>query len=534
MRIVTPLEMREMDARATSEFLIPEEILMERAGMAVSSACREILGASSQVSRRIVALAGPGHNGADALVALRDLASRGYPAEAILLSSDVRGGTASARECSRLERMGVSVIFWSDPGARHRVSHAALVIDGLFGTGFRGEGPAGGAREMIEATNRAGASGVPVICVDIPSGVDGLTGAVPGVAIRGLRTVTFGAPKWGLLCDPGTRYAGEIYLSLIGFPRALLAGGNLSCLISAEARELIPPRSPSVHKGEAGHVLIAGGSSGKTGAVILAARGALRAGSGLVTVLWDRAFGECALSLPEVMTMAVDAGSLSPGTVLEATMRMDAVACGPGGEEGEVGRRLVEALLSDYPGPLVGDASLFTLFAGTPERIASLRKGPLVLTPHPGELGRLLGRETARILSEPLAAAREGAERTGAVLLLKGARTHVVGPEGQTSLNLTGDPVMAGAGMGDVLTGVIASLLGQGLAPFDAARLGAFVHGLAGERLARGATRGRLASELADHLPGVLFDLSSGAASSAGQLAPPDPALFWPFGGGRG
>lgn len=533
MRVVTPLEMREMDRRATSEFLIPEEILMERAGMAVSAACREILGAVSRVPRRIVALAGPGHNGADALVALRDLASRGYPAEAILLFLGDSKGSAVSRECSRLQRMGVSILSWSDPAARHRLSHAALIIDGLFGTGFRGEGPEGAAQEMIEAANRAGGAGVPILCVDIPSGVDGLTGAVPGAAIKGLRTVTFGAPKWGLLCDPGTRYAGEIFLSPIGFPRALLAGGPLSCLVPEEAKALIPSRSPLIHKGQAGHVLIAGGSSGKTGAVVLAARGALRTGSGLVSVLWDQTFGESARSLAEVMTIGVDAESLSLEPVLEAALRMDAVACGPGGDEGEPGRRLVEALLVAYPGPLVGDASLFTLFAGNPERIASLRKGPLVLTPHPGELGRLLGCETARILSDPLAAAREGSERTGAVLLLKGARTHVVAPEGQASLNLTGDPVMAGAGMGDVLTGVIASFLGQGLSPFDAARLGAFVHGLAGERLAREATRGRLASELADQLPGVLFDLLRGEDSSQDLPPPADPALFWPFGGRR-
>ena len=528
MRLVTPEEMRELDGRATREFGIPEEILMERAGMAVAWVCREILGGARDLSRKVVAVAGGGHNGADALVALRDLAARGYPAEAVLLGSGKARSGAVARELDRLARIGVPVTEGGSPSARHKISHAALLIDGLFGTGFRGGALAEEARNLIGAMNRSGDSGVPVVCVDIPSGVDGRTGAVSEMAVRGCRTVTFGAPKWGLLCDPGTRYAGEIYLSPIGFPGALLAGGLLSCLLPREAMELLPRRSPSAHKGEAGHVLIAGGSPGKSGSVLLAARGALRAGAGLVTLLWDHSFGEPSASLPEVMGILADFSALSPESVLGAASRMDAVACGPGLVESFGGRVLVESLLADYPGPLVGDAGIFDLFAGNPGKVASLRRGPLVLTPHPGEMGRLLGIETARVVADPLGTVQEAAQRTGAVVLLKGARTHIAHPDGRVSLNMTGDPVMAGAGMGDVLTGVIATFLAQGLSPFDAARLGAFVHGQAGEMLGTSATRGRLASELADRLPGICS--SSGDSSfSPDSREVADPALFWPF-----
>ncbi len=529
MRVVTPEEMRELDGRATREFGIPEEILMERAGMAVAIACREILGAPAEVSRHIVAVVGGGHNGGDALVALRDLVSRGYPAAIVLMGSEKPPSQAVSRELDRLARMGVVPTQGVDSSFRHRISHAALLVDGLFGTGFRGGSLSREARELIVAMNRAADSGIPVVCVDIPSGVNGTTGAVSDVAVRGRRTVTFGAPKWGLLCDPGTRYAGDIYLSPIGFPRNLRDGGQLSCLLPHEANELLPVRPPAVHKGEAGHVLVAGGSPGKSGSVLLAARGALRSGAGLVTVLWDRSFGEAAASLPEIMTFPVDFATLSPREVFRFLPRMDAVACGPGVEEAFGGRALVESLLTDYPGPLVGDAGVFDLFAGNPEKMASSRRGPLVLTPHPGEMGRLLGRETATIVSDPLGSVREAAARTGAVVLLKGARTHVAHPDGRVSINLTGDPVMAGAGMGDVLTGIIATFLGQGLAPFDAARLGAFFHGRAGELLGTTSTRGRLASELADLLPVILSPVGGTAHQTPGFNRSQDPALFWPF-----
>ena len=528
MRLVTPEEMRDLDGRAIREFGISEEILMERAGMAVSAACREILGAPGLHSRKVVAVAGGGHNGGDALVALRDLATRGYPAEALLLGSANAPSGAVRREIERLSRIGVAVVDGSSSSARHRISHAGLLIDGLFGTGFRGGDLGEDARSLMAAMNRAGEAGIPVVCVDIPSGVDGQTGAVNDLAVRGSRTVTFGAPKWGLLCDPGTRYAGEIFLSPIGFPQELLSGGLLSCLLPHEATALLPRRSPTVHKGQAGHVLIAGGSPGKSGSALLAARGALRAGSGLVTLLWDRSFGEPALTLPEVMGLPVDFRNISPEEWMGTVSRMDAVACGPGVEERFGGRMLVESLFRDYPGPLVGDAGVFDLFAGRADEIAALRRGPLVLTPHPGEMGRLLGRETSRIVSDPLDSVREAAKRTGAVVLLKGARTHVAHPDGRVALNMTGDPVMAGAGMGDVLTGVIAAFLAQGLAPFDAARLGAFVHGQAGEGLGERSDRGRLASELADQLPALLSPRDSRNRSLASKEIS-DPARFWPF-----
>ncbi len=510
MRVMTPEEMRETDGRAVRDFRISEEILMERAGMAVSEVCRKIIGKSSlRPGRRpVLAVAGGGHNGADSLVCLRDRVALGFSGEALVTEEDPgRRSAALLREIERLQGLGVSVIFPGEGSLRHRLSHAGLIVDGILGTGFRGELPESLVR-LVELMNQAASSGVPVVSVDIPSGVDGRTGAVGRTAVQATATVTFGAPKWGLLVDPGTRFAGTIFLSRIGIPPALLEGGTASCLTVREAVALLPRRFPQIHKGQAGHVLIAGGSPGKAGAVLLSARGSLRMGAGLATVLWDRRLSDYASSLPEVMGRFFDPSTPSSGDIRQAFEGIDAIGCGPGLPDDAGGQMLLETVLADFPGPVAADAGTFSILAGHPEEVAKLRKGkPLVMTPHPGELARFLGVETQRVLENPLELAREGARKAGGVVLLKGARTIVVDPAGHQYVNVTGDPVMAGAGMGDVLTGMIAALLAQKVEPFQAACLACFLHGAAGERLGQGASRGCLASELADTLPALISDL---------------------------
>jgi NAD(P)H-hydrate epimerase len=231
-------------------------------------------------------------------------------------------------------------------------------------------------------------------------------------------------------------------------------------------------------------------------------------GAGLATVLWDRRLSDYASSLPEVMGRFFDPSSPSSGEIRQSFEGIDAIGCGPGLPNDAGGQILLETVLSDFSGPVVADAGTFSILAGHPEQVIKFRKGkPLVMTPHPGELARFLGVETQRVLENPLELAREGARIAGGVLLLKGARTIVVDPAGLQYVNVTGDPVMAGPGMGDVLTGMIAALLAQKMEPFQAACLACFLHGAAGERLGQEASRGLLASELADSLPALISDL---------------------------
>lgn len=533
MRIVTPEEMRELDFRAMSEYQISEEVLIERAGMSVARAGLALLGkdSSRQEGKKLLSVSGGGHNGADSLVALRDLVSRGMSGAAILMETDpARQSEAVQRELARLRALSVPILSCEDKGARHRIMHAGLIMDGLLGTGFRGD-LSNRHAQMIAEINRAGDAGIPVISVDIPSGVDGLTGHVPTVAVKARVTVTFGAPKWGLLVDPGARYAGSVWISPIGFPPQLLAGGNRLCLTPVEAVGRLSKRFPAMHKGQAGHVLILGGSPGKTGAVLLAARGALRMGAGLVTVLWSDQFQGQAAGLPEVMGsyFSTSDAALARQSLLSAVSGKTAVACGPGLELDTVSRTVLESLIREYPGPLVADAGVFSFFAGKADELARLRGGPLILTPHPGELARLMGIGIESVLKDPTRSAQEASLRTSAIVLLKGARTIVAEPGGSLYVNMTGTSLMAGPGMGDVLTGMLVSLIGQGQDLFEAACLAAYLHGAVGNRTSnKGPSRGFLASELADGIPELL-------ASWEQDLHPhlptsDDPVYLWPTG----
>ncbi len=533
MKVVTPEEMREIDSRSMGEYRISGEILMERAGMAVSQAVMKIFheGGLDPRQKTVVAVSGSGHNGADSLVALRDLVSRGFKGSVVLMESDPgRQSEAVRREVDRLRSMNVLLCGYSDKAARHRITHAGLIVDGLLGTGFKGE-PSEMVGQMIEEINRSGGSGVPIVSVDIPSGVDGLTGQVPTTAVAATVTVTMGAPKWGLLVDPGTRHAGSLWISSIGFPPALLEGGKRSCLTPSEAIARLSKRFPSMHKGQAGHVLIYGGSPGKTGAVLLSARGALRMGSGLVTILWDERFQGYATELQEVMGTYYSSTdpTAALATLSSAISGKAAVACGPGLSIDDLNRTILEHLLREYEGPLVADAGVFSFFSGRPEDLAKLRTFPLILTPHPGELARLMGVRTEMILEDPTRWAQEAALRTSSVVLLKGSRTIVADHSASLYVNMTGTALMAGAGMGDVLTGMIVSLLGQGHNPFEATCLGAYFHGAVGNMLSdSGPSRGCLSSELADGIPELLARWERTPSSAPGSFE--DPYYLWPTG----
>jgi hydroxyethylthiazole kinase-like uncharacterized protein yjeF len=423
--------------------------LMERAGRAVADECIR----AYPEARRFAVVCGGGANGGDGRVATGLLRQAGREA---VETDDLAG--------------------------------ADVVVDALFGTGFRGE-PRAEAAALIERIN---ASGVPVVSVDVPSGVDGSTGEVVGAAVEADVTVTFHGTKVGLVVAPGRFHTGRVVVATIGLEQAATA------IVRATAAVLgrVPLRGAPDSKFTAGSLLVVGGAEGTTGAPVLAASAALRADAGYVTLAVPRA------CLPVVETLALEPvkHGFEYATALDSLSsdldRSTALALGPGLGRSEEARRLVHELLAHSSLPAVVDADALFELELPP------RTGPTVLTPHAGELARLLGVESEWVSAHRLRAASELAERHGAVVLLKGADTIVRAPDGRTIVCDTGPPSLATAGTGDVLTGVIGAFLAKGLEATDAAVAGAVAHGLAAASVPRQA--GLVASDVVAALPSVL------------------------------
>jgi hydroxyethylthiazole kinase-like uncharacterized protein yjeF len=469
---------------------------------------------------------GKGNNGGDALTALRELHCRGIHVSAALQYPLSMCGPSVAREADRLAHLGIRVEELSNPKAWHRIRHADVVIDGLLGTGFKGLPK----EELTSTFERMNGLGARIVSIDIPSGVDGETGKIQGSAIRATMTVTLGFPKWGMLVDPGVRMAGSIVVSDIGIPPGFGHGGTLWAPDDRDAKGWLPRRELSIHKGKSGHVAVLGGSPGKRGAPELVALGALRSGSGLATVIFADGDKGVLPRFPEIM---VDGWTKDPGSgFLPALLdRMDVLAFGPGIDPDPGFRKNLDGILDLFPGPVVGDAGFFDLYQKKPEDVRRKNGQPLVLTPHPGEFSRFSGIPVQDVIENATALAKEFAGKCDAVLLLKGWRTIIASPDGRCAVNMSGAPNMATAGMGDVLTGVISGLLGQGLEPFLAAALGAYIHGKAGEMAYKeGTTRGLLAHELAVRIPRVLSKLEDRTF----LLSEADRTLYEPLDSGDG
>ncbi|MFH1038264.1 MAG: NAD(P)H-hydrate dehydratase [PVC group bacterium] len=461
---------------------------------------------------------GKGITGGDALVAARLLAGQGIRTMTFLLAKapELKGDVAL--NCDRLLQVHVPLTeLVSEDGLsvlRDALREADLAIDGIFGTGFTGgaRGLAAGAIKLVNLASR-GIHPLRVVAIDIPSGLDGESGEVAGEAIRADRTVTMGLPKTGMVRGDGLNCCGRIAVADIGFPSEVIAEvqSDLEMITGDDLAALLPLRVRTSHKGDYGHVLVIAGSPGMTGAAALTSSAALRAGAGLVTlaipaglnaILEEKCTEVMTLPLPETA-----AGTLSPdaaGLILEFCRKASAVALGPGLSRNAETGLLVKELLRNCPVPMVIDADGLNLIAEDPSILKESRP-PLILTPHPGEMGRLTGvtKETLRNNREE--SARLFAREHQLTLVLKGAGTLIASPAGPLWVNVTGNPGMATGGTGDVLTGLIAGFRAQGLPDGDAARLGVFVHGDAGDRAAE--KRGQislLASDLLDEVPAVL------------------------------
>jgi len=496
-------EIGRIERAAIERFGIPERVLMETAGRAVSES---ILERFPRV-RRPVVLCGTGNNGGDGYVIARVLRERhaGIAPRVLTLGERSRHGQAAAANLDLLADLGIDVVALRDLKALEQVLPGAdLVVDAVFGIGLsrRVDGLAADALAAVAASR------LPVVAVDLPSGLSSDSGATLGPEPRADLIVTLGLPKLGLAVRPLTA---EILVADIGLPEA--SGVDVAQYLATPGAiaTRLPARSVTAHKGSFGHVLVIAGSPGKTGAAVLAAQGAQRAGAGLVTVAAGEALhAEFAAQLTEAMSLSVPAAAdgtlaeMSLGLLRAEAARRDSVVVGPGIGTTPATRELLARLLGDLASPVVVDADGLNAFAGNPEGLRG--PGARVLTPHPGEAARLLGISVSDLQDDRVAAARQIAERSGCVALLKGARSVIAAPDGQVWINPTGGPGLASGGSGDVLAGVIGALLAQGLPALDAAVVGAYLHGRAGEEC--GAV-GVLAGEVARRIPAVWSALAA-------------------------
>lgn len=490
-RLYRAASLRELDRLATEEYGIPSSELMERAGAAAFAALRQ----RWPRARRVAVLCGFGNNGGDGYVVARLARAAGLEARAIQLGDAARLQGAAAQAARAYAAAGGETPAWSGQD----LDDCDVIVDALFGIGLDRE-VAGPWSDAIEAIN---ASRARVLAIDIPSGLHADSGRVLGIAVRADLTVTFIGLKPGLYTGAGPDCAGAIGFASLDLPAALYSRAEPAAarLALDVYGTLLPPRRRGAHKGDYGHVLVVGGADGMMGAALLAGQAAARAGAGLVSVATRPAHAPLvSVARPELMSRGVaQASDLAP--LLE---RASVVAVGPGLGRSEWARELL-ARVFDAPLPLVVDADALNLLAVQPRR----RDG-WVITPHPGEAARLLGISTAQVQDDRFAAVRALRARYGGVAVLKGAGTLVCGPGDAIAVCTAGNPGMATGGMGDVLTGLIAGLLAQGMNAADAAGLGVLLHAEAGDRAATAGERGLLASDLMAPLRALLNPRTDG------------------------
>jgi NAD(P)H-hydrate epimerase len=511
--VFTAAEMRALDTRAIRDLGIPGPRLMDRAGTGAAALIARWLAPIR--GKTVVVVCGKGNNGGDGFVVARRLKARGAAVRVLLVGrrEDVRGDAADAlgRWRGRVEEIGDA------SGLARALGVADLIVDALLGTGVSGaaRGPVAAA---IEAINRAGAGGVPVVALDLPSGLDSDRGALLGPTVKAWRTVTFGGLKRSLLLPPAAAQAGAVEIGDIGVPAEEAHRGITTWrLEAADVRPYFPPRDLDAHKGRFGHLLVVAGSLGKTGAAALAGRAALRSGVGLCTIATPASQQPIvATQVPEYMTEALPetvAQSLSlkaKDRVLELARRMDAVALGPGLSLDPEARDLARVLIRELERPMVVDADGLSALAGHLDLLRHAA-GPRALTPHPGEMARMLGATVEAVQADRIEVTRTFARDHGVAIALKGANTVIAGPDGHVAINPTGNPGLAKGGSGDVLTGIVGALLAREIEPTAALWAGCYLHGLAGDAAAR--ERGEysmLATDIIESLPAALRALAEG------------------------
>lgn len=512
MKLALAEEMRNIDRLAINEFGIPEIVLMENASREISRVMAEVLG--SLEGKRICVLAGTGNNGGDGLAAARHLANSGAKVKIFLLGKVERMTASSEVNRNIVENMGMEV----QPLANTKdweklkvvLKFSDAIIDGIMGTGFKGE-LRENTKKLIEMANN---SGLPILAIDVPSGVNADTGEISEVAIRACTTVTLGIPKWGTLFSPGAVLAGRLVVDGIGIPQALLDDEDIHQELVDEkmAKSLLVPRAMDVHKGSCGRILVIGGSTGMTGAPCMTSMAALRSGAGIVTLAAAESLNDILeVKLTEVMTLPLPEcekgilGLEALETLLEISRDYHIAIIGPGIGRNEETQELVREFVLNAEIPLLVDADALYAFKGQGELFAECKYTP-ILTPHLGELATLLGKSVEELRENLLEITREAAEEFNAVIVAKSECTIVVYPDGQAYAASTGNSSMATAGCGDVLAGTIGGLYKQtveGTAPLA----GFYIHSRAGDLADKELGHGLVATDIIDRIPLAIKEL---------------------------
>jgi NAD(P)H-hydrate epimerase len=516
MRVFDARQMREADRRTIEDVGIPSMVLMENAGRQVVATIESTFDALAEM--RIAVVCGPGNNGGDGFVVARTLLQRGFDAGVFLLGDSAQLKGDARANAQILRHLGVDIVELRDAAAWELhgtdVLGSDVIVDAMFGTGLRAP-LTGLAQSIVEDIN---ATGSPVVAIDVPSGLSADSVEASGPAIRAAVTVALGCPKLPLVLPPAEALCGSLVIADIGIPHSVVDnvdGPWVEILTQESLRPLVEARSQDSHKGDYGRVLVVAGSRGKTGAAYLAAMAALRSGAGLVTVATPASCLSAIASLgAEFMTEPLD--ETPEGTVaFDALDRVldlgaDIIAVGPGLGRSPSTAAFVQGLVERSGVPLVLDADALSAFAGDTDRLMGREDLSIVITPHPGEMARLLGLSVEEVQQHRLDVARDFASNHRLHVVLKGHRTIVATPEGKSFINLTGNPGMATAGSGDVLTGMIAGWFAQALDAEAACKLAVHLHGSAGDMAE--ADEGEvalIAGDLLDRLGDAVLQLTA-------------------------
>ena len=521
MRILNAAQTREADRCAIEDIGIPSLVLMENAGREVVAAIEAAY--ESRLDGRIAVLCGRGNNGGDGFVVARTLIQRGIDTSVFVIGvvAAVRGDARTNLDI--LGRLGVTVVEIGDEQTWDlhfsEISQCTLIVDAIFGAGLR-SALAGMMETVVADVN---ASGIPIVSIDLPSGLSADTPRPIGDCVDASMTVTLVAPKLPLVLPPGESHAGDVVIADIGVPMDVLdglEGPRIELLTPEQLRDVVPPRALDTHKGDLGRVTMIAGSRGKTGAAHLAAMGALKSGAGLVTVATPASCLPVVASLsPEIMTEPLPESPEATVTlagidsVLE--FRHDVIACGPGLGHGPAVTEFVRALVDRSAVPLVLDADAITMLANDPAALVGSEERVVIITPHPGEMAQLIGSSIDQVQASRIEVAGEFATTHHVYVVLKGHRTIIATPEGHVFINPTGNAGMATGGTGDVLTGMIAAWLAQLLDAEAACRLAVFLHGAAGDLAEEDESQVAMtATDVLAHLGHALNQLTGRAKDS--------------------